>query len=258
MRTKHFVKALILFTSLALIGAGCSKKPPVSTNANVGTNTVSTTTISDACGNPYYPFKEGLTISYRVTPSTGATGDSDYTIRIVSVTGTTATIRTEMVGGVTADLEADCASGSVALKGSSGLDSVMEGVTFKTTVISSSGTFMPANVAAGSTWSNSETIKMEATGGSAASLGPITLTTTESSRAIGEESVRVQAGTYKAMKVELTRTITSTFAGASAIKIPPSTSTSTEWWVKGIGMVKTITISDGETSTTEVKSVTGL
>ncbi len=252
MRTKRTVSFALLLASLTLIGAGCGQSATVSTNG-APTEKPSTTT-SDACGNPYYPFKPGLTIAYRVTPSTGAAGDADYTIRIVSVSGTTAATRVELAGGGTADMSADCANGSVALNGSSNLGAAMQGVEFKTTVLSSTGTYMPANVSAGSTWNNAETVKMEFTGGPSAGMGPITLTTTEESRAIGEESVTVPAGTYKAIKVELTRTTTSKLSG---IAIPPSTSKSTEWWVKGIGMVKTVTVSEGQTSTVEAKSISG-
>lgn len=265
MRTKNFTSVLVILTSLVLMGASCGQKAAVTTNVNVTTPTNQVTTspkTSDTCGNPYYPFKQGLTIAYGVTPTTGAAGDSDYKYRIASVLGTTASIQVEMAKGGTVDMTADCASGSVALKGSSDLGAALEGVKFKTTVLSSTGTYMPANVAAGSIWSNSETVKMEITGDtSAAALGPIEVTTAEQSKAIGEESVKVQAGTYTAMKVEVTRTSTSKFSGGSTgIKLPempPTISKSTEWWVKGIGMIKTVTITDGKTSTTEAKSVSG-
>jgi hypothetical protein len=245
MPTKRSVSAWLLLAALALVGAGCGQSASVSPSSST----------SDACGNPYYPFKPGLVIAYSVSPSTGAVGDSDYSMRTVSVSGTAATIRIEMAGGGIAEMEADCQSGSVALKGSSNLGAAMQGMQFKTTVVSSSGTYMPANVAAGTTWSNSETVKMELTGGPGADMGPITLTTEEQSRAIGEESVTVPAGTYRAMKVELTRTSTSKLD--SGFAIPPSTVQSTEWWVKGIGLVKSVTVSEGETSTVVAKSVTG-
>lgn len=251
MRAKFFYRVPLLVASLLLLGAGCLSKAPVSTNTNTETKVIT----QDTCGNSYYPFKPGLAIAYRVTPPMKVAGDSDYTIRIVSLSGTTAAIRAEFAEGGTADMTADCASGSVALKGSSSLGAALQGVELKTTVISSSGTEMPADVKAGSTWSNTETIKMEVTGGPAASLGPITVTTKEDSRAIGEESVTVPAGTYRAMKVELKRTTTS---AAKVAVIPPSTDTSTEWWVKGVGMIKSVTKSEDGTSTTEAKSVTGL
>jgi hypothetical protein len=248
--------AVLFISSLLLLTAGCAQQTSLTTNTEPSKpSTTTSVSTSDSCGNPYYPFKSGLVIAYRVTPTTGAAGSSDYTIRILSVTGTTAATRAEFAGGVIADMTADCASGSVALKGSSGLSAAMQDVKFKTTVVSSSGTFMPADVKAGATWSNSETIIMELTGGPAASMGPITMTTTEESKAIGEESVTVPAGTYTAMKVELTR---KTISKANFGTIPESTSTSTEWWVKGIGMVKTVTKTEDGTSTIEAKSITGL
>lgn len=256
MRKNNFATVSAMLMALVLLGASCGQKPPAATNDQA----TPSAKYSDTCGNPYYPFKQGLTIAYTVSPSTGAVGDSDYTLSIIKVAGTTATTRAVTATGASVDLEADCSSGSVALKGSSGLGAAMENVKFKTTVLSSSGTYMPANVSAGTTWENSETIRMEVTDGSSAALGPIELTTTEKSKAIGEESIKVQAGTYKAMKIEVTRTTTSKFSSTAGIKLPdmpPTISTSTEWWVKGIGMIKSETITDGEKSTTEAKSVTG-
>jgi len=247
MRFKSLVLTSLMFASLALAGAGCGQQASVSTNTTGGK-------ASDSCGNPYYPFKPGMAITYHETSKASAAG-TDYTIRTVSVAGTTATIRAELADGSTADMTADCASGSVELKGSSSLGAAMQGTTFKTTIVSSTGMSMPANVKAGSAWSNAETIRMDLSGGAAASLGSITLTTTEQSRAISEESVTVPAGTFTAMKVELKRTSTTV---AKMGKIPPSTQTSTEWWVKGIGMVKTVTVSQDGTSTIEAKSITGL
>jgi hypothetical protein len=262
MRIKHFISSLFLLGALTIIGAGCGQKTPAPSpspaNRAAPTNAAP---VSDECGNPYYPFKPGLAIAYRVSPTTGAAGGSDYTIRTVGVNGTVATVRAETAGGGSADMEADCANGSVALKGSSGLDAAVGGTKFKTTVLSSSGTSMPANLAPGATWNHSETIKMEMTSGTVAGMDTITMTTTEQGRAVGQESVTVPAGTYDAMKIELTRTTASKFSGTpSGMKIPempPDTTTATEWWVKGIGMVKSVTVDKGQTSTVEAKSVTG-
>ncbi|MDD5725871.1 MAG: hypothetical protein PHC53_00460 [Patescibacteria group bacterium] len=195
-----------------------------------------------------------MAITYHETSKTLTGANSDYTLRTVSVAGTTATVRAELASGGSADMTADCASGSVTMKGSSGLGAAVQGTTFKTTVVSSSGTFMPADVKAGSTWDSSETIRMDLTGSSAASMGPITVTTTEQSLAIGNEPVTVPAGTFTAMKVEIKRTSSS---AAKLGKIPPSTEKSTEWWVKGVGMVKSVTIGPDGTSTIEAKLITG-
>lgn len=255
MRLKATVLAPLMFASLILTGAGCGAQTPasnpISTNPTVEKPSATT---SDACGNPYYPFKPGLAITYHTSSTAGGSGNSDYTIRTVDVVGTEATIRAEFADGATADMTADCSSGSVSLKGSSGLGAAVEGVTFKTTVATSSGTYMPADVKAGTVWNNSETIKMDMSGGPSASLGTITLTTTEESRAIGEESIAIPAGTFKAMKVEIKRTSTSV---AKFGKIPPSTEKTTEWWAKGIGMIKSVTVSPDGTTTVEATSVKG-
>lgn len=266
MRAKHLISVSILLVSLALVGAGCGRKASESTNASPAANKQPapaekpSTTTSDSCGNPYYPFKVGLTIAYSVTPFTKVAGDADYTISTVSVFGNKATMRTEMAGGVSADMEVDCASGSVESNGMSGLGADNTG--FKMTVVSSSGTFMPMDAAAGSTWSNSKTTRMDPTGEAAAGMGSLTMITTEESQAVGEESITVPAGTYNALRVESTHTTTTKFsnmpAGMAVGEGTPSTYTFTEWLVKGIGVVKTVTKSESGISTTEARSITGL
>ncbi|MFH1078207.1 MAG: hypothetical protein V1745_02925 [Patescibacteria group bacterium] len=251
MRQKQLISSLML-ASLMLVGGGCGQSSPAATSTD--TTTGVSTAVSDTCGNPYYPFKPGLVIAYRVTPTAGAAGSSDYTIRTVSVSGSMATIRAELANGATTDMTADCADGSVALKGTSGLGAAMEGTKFKMTPVSSSGTSMPADVKANATWESTEKVQMEFTDDSTMDLGTITITTNEKSTALGEESVTVPAGTFTAMKIELKRT-TSSVAKFGAI--PAATDTTTEWWVKGIGMVKSVTVNSDGTSTVEAKSVAG-
>ena len=269
MSKRRFASASLLLASLALIGAGCGQSVSVSVNTPPAQHPApAPAPVADACGNPYYPLKAGVAITYAITSSANASANSEYTLRVVSVSGTTAMIRTEMSSGVSADLEADCANGSVTMKGSFDLGAAAQGIKVKTTVVSSSGTFMPSNVAVGSTWDNSQTVKLESTGGATAGMGPITSTTESRSKAVAQESVTVPAGTYDALKVEVTRTTTTEFSGMpTGIKLPagmkiptppPTVTTSTEWWVKGIGMVKTVTVSHGTTTTVVAKSVTGV
>lgn len=275
MDKKRLVPLSLLLASLTLVGAGCGSSASVSVNAPAGTQAAPAPAPAPApggiaastCGNPYYPFKSGLAITYGITSSVKGAPPADYTLKIVDVKGTTATIRTEMANGFSADLEADCADGTVALKGSIDLGSMMQGAKVKTTVVSSSGTFMPNNVAIGSVWDSAQTVKVEMTG-APQGMGPVTTTTKSESKAVANEKVTVPAGTYDALKVEVTRT-TSTEGmtmpegvklppGMKMPTIPPVVTTSTEWWVKGVGMVKTVTESKGYSSTVEAKSITGL
>lgn len=248
MSAKHLVSVSFLLASLALLGAGCGQSAPASPNA-APTAKPSTTT-SESCDNPYFGFKPGLTIAYSVTPFTKTAGDADYTTSIIGMSGNSVSVRTEMAGGVASSMKLDCRNHSVVST---------DGQDFKMNVVSSSGTFMPPNVKTGSTWGNSQTVKLESSSDAAAAagMGAFTITTTEQARAVAEESVTVKAGTYKAVKVELTRTSTDQFESAAVKKTPPTTSTSVEWWVKGIGMIKSVTTGQGTTSTIEAKSITG-
>lgn len=248
MRMKRFSSVLFLSASLALIGAGCDQKASVSTDTPPQERP-STTTSNDSCNNPYLAFRPGLTVAYSVEPKGVGAGDSDYTTKIVSVSGDIALVRTEMENGRVSNMQINCKDGSM-------VDT--QDQKFKVTRVSSSGTFMPPNVKAGSTWSNTQTLKMEPTDESDASFGAVLFTTTEQGRVVAEESITVQAGTYKAIKVELTQIQTDKLVGAKLDRSPPSTLTFTEWRVKGIGMVKTVTKNQDVTSTVEAKSITGL
>lgn len=279
MRQKRSASALVLLASLMLVGAGCNQKANV--NASVGAAmepreqrpatappvAQPSAPANDICGNPYYPFKAGLAVTYGVSTSPSSKPLPDYTLRVVSVTGSTATLRVDMENSVGADLTADCANGTVALKGVFDLGTVARGMKVKSTVVSQTGTYLPADVAVGSTWSNAQTIKVEMTEGPGAGMGPITTSTSTENKAVGTESVTVPAGTYEAMKVEVKRTTTSDIPAMPAgMKLPPSVkpptppptvTTSTEWWVKGIGLVKNVSVSQGTTTTVVAKSVSG-
>lgn len=273
MAKKRFVSVSFLLASLALVGAGCGQSASVAVNAPAAPPTENRQTpppapkVADTCGNPYYPLKAGLVISYGVTSSVGASTNADYTLRVLESTGTTATIRSELSNGISADLQVDCAGGTVTMKGAFDLGTAMQGTKVKTTVVSSSGTYLPAKVAVGTAWENAQTMKVEMSGGPTAGMGPITTTTTAKSKAVGQESVTVPAGTYDALKVETTRTTSVELSGMpDGVKLPPgmkiptpapTVTTSTEWWVKGIGLVKSVSTSGKVITTVEAKTVTG-
>ena len=260
MREKHSSAALFLLASLLLVGAGCGQA--TTTNTSAPQSGRPNATFGTACANPYYPFKAGLAITYGATAMPNNVTIPDYTLRIASVTGTTAAIRVDMSGGIGSDMTADCVNGSIVVKGTFDLGTAMQETTkIKTTTVSQSGTYFPADAAIGSTWSNEQTVRVEMTDSPIANMGPLTSSTTATSKAIANEKVSVPAGTFDALKVEVTRVTTASFAGipgkAKPPSIPPQTSTSTEWWAKGIGLVKSVTADQGTTMTVEAKSVIG-
>ncbi len=277
MTGKRSASLLILAASLLLVGAGCGQPAPAPSAAQPAAPKNENKAPAaaperkamsgDACGNPYYPLHAGFTVTYGVTSAPSAKPLPDYTLSVLSVSGTTATLRTAVDGGITADLTADCADGTVALKGTFDLGSAMQGTKVKTEVLSSSGTFLPKNVAVGTDWKSEQKIRMEMSGGAAAGMGPVTATVATESKAVAKESVTVPAGTFDAVKVEVKRTSTVELSGMpSGMKLPPgmkiptpppSTTTTTEWWAKGAGVVKSVTVSQNTTTTVVAKSISG-
>ena len=119
------------------------------------------------------------------------------------------------------------------------------------------GEFLPRNLHVGSVWTNSYEVEATNTNPVAVRMGfgttRMTTTTTTTNKAIGEVTVTVPAGTFTAIKVE-TVNKTKTELGFGK---PPSEFEikSYTYFVRGKGLVKTETVSNGVTMGTEATSI---
>ncbi len=196
-----------------------------------------------ACDHPYMPLRSGATWTY-------ATAEGAMTWSVGGASGSTdsasATMDITMPGG-SMTVHWNCGSeGLVSYDfGSLNVSGIGQMVTME--VIDGSGTFLPPadGLAPGASWASDYTVVMHfAVEGYSMDM---TAETSETWTAAGTETVTVPAGTFEAMRVDGTGSAT---LSGEMIGETSSTTSSTYWYAKGIGLVRyTIT---GELSTYDV------
>lgn len=225
---------------------------PVATEAptEVPPTEIPTETAS-ACDNPYMPVVLGATWDYKLT---GPVPDT-YTHSIVSVESDSFTEQDVFGVGVTRQGQWKCENGDlIALNPPSGSSGTVEAdnvkVDFQTKDLS--GVTLPGTINAGDTWSQS--ITLEGTETINGTEFPASNKVTSNCKAIGVESVTVEAGTFDAMRVECQNTME---VSLKLTDVPMQTTinlTGISWYVENIGMVKNSTTGSGLDSTTELVS----
>ncbi|MFT3893814.1 MAG: hypothetical protein QM730_19460 [Anaerolineales bacterium] len=206
---------------------------------------------ASACDNPYLPVIAGATWNYKLT---GPVSDT-YTHTVLSVESDSFTEQDTFGVGVTRQGNWKCENGNlIALNPPSGSSGTVASdkvkVDFQTKDVS--GTTLPATVNAGDTWS--QTIDLEGTETINGTEIPASNNVTSDCKAIGVESVTVEAGTFDAMRVECQNVMKiSIQMGASPIDTT-ITLTGVSWYAENIGLVKNTITGSGLDSTTELTS----
>lgn len=247
-----FCRTLTLVTCLALLGAGCGRASTPGTPSTDGSRSSSGSGLS-GCRHEYYPIANGYSMSYS---SRAGTYESSYTIRVTSVDGNKATLVydfesvAERSPGASLNQEIICEGGRLISKGNVDFGSALTGQSIEFETVSASGDLLPPNLGVGSEWTQHfETRGTLNMPGIPESMREITSETTMTRKAVGEESVTVPAGTYTALKVIATHAIISSVGGREPTE---TTFDLTEYWVKNVGLVKTV----GNDMTMEATSVT--
>ncbi len=221
---------------LVLLGVGCGAATTVS-----GPSSGAPLGRGGDCDNPYYPLNEGHSITYGMI--TGGSR-SEITMTVTAATAKSATLSYD-IAGVKATQEITCTSGSLVARGNVDFGAATSGMNARTETRKSSGILMPDRIVPGATWDSemqtAATVTLPGKAGAALG-GSLEVVTDIATRreAIGEEEVIVPAGTYRAMKVK--NTITMTTSGGPAGKGTPFTTETTEWFVRDVGMVKSVTV----------------
>lgn len=250
MRSSLFPSALGL-SLLVLFGAGCRgggdrpTPPPPDPTAIFGSPDATTTAAIPpegmSCNHEYYPLRPGYFIQYHTTypAAAGASGEGYYAMRVMRVTSGSVymkSIHARPGGGdpISSDVEYRCIGGGLYAAGYANTGSLAPGGPeqnrFEVRTDRAEGAFLPAHLDVGSHWSSSFDIKMTPlarTDVDGRPTRPIAMSVGIERAALGIEHVRVPAGEYEAMKIS-TKT---SFDGSPSF-------TGTEWWVKGVGMVK--------------------
>ncbi|MDD5251324.1 MAG: hypothetical protein PHT12_01650 [Patescibacteria group bacterium] len=235
--------------ALALLGAGCGNKsatPPApkpaapsaqAPSAAAPAAPTAVTPESNLCRHPYFPLKNGYEIAYRVD----AAGRSfDYVMKQSDVTDASAKLSFAFTypKSFTATQNIICDKGNIRTDGYLDLGGAMTG-TVKTETKNVVGDMMPKSLAVGSEWTTTYETVMDYSGMNVPGLkGQVAGKVTAKNKVTAEEDVEVPAGKFRALKVESETTSTATVPGMPTPP-QPSKSVTYQWWVAGIGLVKT-------------------
>ena len=209
----------------------------------------SSSSSTGACANPYMPIVTGATWNYKLT---GPVSDT-FTRSIISVEAGGFADQDVFGTGVTRQSKWNCDNGNlIALNpadgGSSTINTEDYSVEFQTTALS--GVTLPATINAGDTWDQTMTLE-----GAQTINGTIIPTKNQFSntcKAIGVESVTVEAGTFDAMKVECLTVMDITVTMNDNPIQQNLTLNGINWYAENIGLVKTTMTGEGLDSTTEL------
>ena len=262
MNSRRFyliVSSLLLLAFMAACGAspaGSSTKysatnPPIS--ATTATHPpVSASSGMGGCTNAYFPVSSGNSWSY--SSSGGVLGPYTYTRTVTDASdaGFTTSNLSSLGTGTTANTKWKCKDGRLAAleAGSNSLNVSTSNVKITSTSITADGYNIPNTFDTGTTWSEKVTVN-DTVQSSGRSLDSRIDSKVDCSAA-GSESVSVPAGTFDAVKVTCTETVAvSELVHATPVPAGvPSTLDITNWYAKGVGLVKSVRVSSaGGTAT---------
>lgn len=234
------------FLALTLVGAGCQFGS--STAVETGGSGSSAPVASEGgCGNGYFPSRVGTKVVYASTASGSRT---TYSSELTAHVGTRYTLVYTFERGLTVTQNMVCDGGELRAEGYLDLSSALSGGTITTRTTKVEGVFMPADLAVGSSWEATYEVQAQFNiPGAPVGLSDVRMTIHSERRAVAEEDVTVAGRTYRALKVEATEEVPAVTFGA--VTLPERTVHTTEYYVRGIGLVK-MTGDFGVTEATEI------
>jgi hypothetical protein len=192
---------------------------------------------NDQCDNPYYPVVDSASWTY----SNNSIGQFSHTLNVSQDQLFTIQVTS---GDSTFNIEGQCTQDGIIIM-ENGLTTTAQGAdgTGTVTTTNQDGVTLPNDIQVGDDWS--QTIEYSAgSGGESAFSGSIET----SYKAVGYESVSVPAGTFAALKIEQTSSLT--MGGQHFMD-----TSSNLWYVQGVGNVKTEQIvNQGDPFTSELVS----
>lgn len=234
---KKLQRLAAIISLVALTGAGCFDRPAADTSSPEGSPSVGRAP-TGRCLNAYYPLNPGSSIAYRSVLGGGQ--EVPFKISVIEHDADNVKLEYDMtVQGRDAKIiqELECDDGVVRGKGYFDFANAFLGIEVNYEVLEMSGEILPADMRVGKEWTNVSRVKITTSDTSPIGSmmnGRISKTTIVN-KVTAEERVTVPAGTFTALKVEQTITVESEVAGR-----PFSTTTeSTSWYVKDVGLIKT-------------------
>ena len=251
----HLILASLL---LIIVVAACAFSPAA---ANPPGNILLglTPSAGGGCANAYFPTSSGTTWSYSSRGS--VLGDYTFTRTVadVSATGFTMNDLTSLAAGTSSSVKWNCQNGNLAAldAGAASLNVASTAVKITSTSVTADGYNIPNTFAAGTAWAEKVTVLGTVTSGNR-SMDSQIVSALKCTAGAGAESVKVPAGAFDAVKASCTETI-GVSAMVQATPMPAgvaSTLDITNWYAKGVGLVKSVRVNNttGNTTTIELTS----
>lgn len=252
----HYPLLPSVLAACILLGAGCSATPnPAPTPspeqpASPSAPQDQARAQASNCDHPYYPLKLGTKTSYK-TSAAGHASTFQWEVR--EATNDHATLHYTFDRGMQMDSELSCGDDGLLAKTYLDLGSVMAGGDVQAKTLSSSGNFLPRDLAVGTTWTSTYEVEVKNTNPQAAQLGMATnhMNLTTENKVISEEQVTVPAGTFTALKVE-SKNAMKMKLGANMPEVNTAYTTYS-YFVRGKGLVKS-EISDSQLGTSGMEA----
>lgn len=256
-----FTRGIAIGAILVFLGAGCRSTPasdraaaPAPAPGGVLGGSIG------ACDHPYFPVRAGYSLTYKNSYNSLIDGTPQvdrYTLRITEADASRAKMEVDFTSsGLRSTQDISCADG--VLRTSAYLD-LSGGRSISARTISSSGEYLPRDLRVGSAWSQTFNLEMRPNAGSDLGAMPnMSALATISHQALREESVTVPSGTYTAIVVKSSTSMRLDIAGsgATAADLPPMEFESLGYWVRGVGLVKSVAqMGGGFTATSEAETI---
>ncbi len=244
-RRFHLIVSNIL---LIVILAACAQSPastsPGGTTAPAENTGVPTqpagASASGGCANAYFPVTSGASWSY--ASSGNVLGAYTYTWTVSAVSDTGFTTSDQYSTGVNATIQWNCQDGNLAAldAGSNSLSMSTSKVTMTTNSVTAEGYNIPATFNSGATWSESVTANETVNSGTKSINSQIVILTNCS--AAGADTVTVPAGTFNTVKATCNQTVavSALVQGTAMPASAPVAVSVTDWYAKGVGLVKSV------------------
>jgi hypothetical protein len=238
MKTLH---SYLLVFGMLLVLVGCNMPSSGVSGATQGNATpipgqsTSIPSGSGACANQYFPSKAGATWTYANTSPMAPASTTTRSITDIGPTGFV--VNDATTPDINVAVKWSCQSGNLAMLDSATI--MAADTVLAVSSVTSTGYLIPADISVGSSWS--EKLELVGTGEISGTTRMIQQNDTQiACTADSKESIKVQAGTFDAVKVTCVYTITTTTTIDANSGAPVTNNiTITDWYVPGVGSVKT-------------------
>jgi hypothetical protein len=256
-RSQLIVGSLLLIFVVAACSFSTASKPAANTGAPAAaTNPPATNPpASGGCTNAYFPTTSGSNWSYSSRGS--VLGDYTFTRTEADVSDSAFTMNdlTSLGGGTSSSVKWNCQNGNLAAldSGAASLSVSTSNVKITSTSVTADGYNVPNTFVAGTTWAEKVTV-IGAVQSGTRSLNSQIVSNLNCSAA-GSESITVAAGKFDTVKASCTETIgVSELVKATPVPAgAPSNLDITNWYAKGVGLVKSVRVNNTTGNTTTVE-----